>query len=164
MKLFLLRHAQAKETFPDEERDLSDYGREQIIKLTESVSTEIFSDIAQVWCSPFKRAKQTTEIFANKLNINAPQLESADITPSGYPDEIARMIAGLSCFGADLLIVSHNPLLESLATTLLGKSNSYISFKTATIACLTMVQPPSLDNRFGEWVLEFLLSPEIISK
>ena len=164
MKLFLLRHAQAKETFPDEERELTNYGIEQIIKLTNSVSHDIFNDIAQLWHSPFKRTKQTANLFAQNAHINAPILESSEITPCAYPQEVARMIAGLSCFGADLLIVSHNPLLESLTTILLGKSDGYITFKTSTIACISMIEAPNLDNKYGQWSLEFLISPEIISK
>ncbi len=163
MKLFLLRHAQAKETFPDEERELTDYGIEQVLKLTNVVSHDLFENVAQIWHSPFTRTKQTAETFARKVKIECPILESTEITPCGYPEEVARMISGLSCFGADLLIVAHNPLLESLATTLLGKCNGYITFKTSTIACLSMVEPPSLENRFGEWTLEFLISPEVIN-
>ncbi|MBE6413629.1 MAG: hypothetical protein E7035_03620 [Verrucomicrobiaceae bacterium] len=164
MKLFLLRHATAKETFPDEDRELSDYGVAQVIKLAESVSNNLFENIAQVWHSPFTRARQTSDIFVQKTNLNCPVLTSNEIIPTAYPEEVARMIAGLSCFGADLLIVAHNPLLESLTRTLLGKKQACVTFKTSTMACLNMIIPPSQENLFGEWTLEFLISPEIINK
>ena len=37
MKLFLLRHAKARDTWPDAERELADFGIEQISKLAKVV-------------------------------------------------------------------------------------------------------------------------------
>ena len=59
MKLFLLRHATARDTFPDNERQLSDFGQEQVDTLSKFIDSTHFCDVAQIWHSPYLRAVQT---------------------------------------------------------------------------------------------------------
>ena len=165
MRLFLLRHAAPKDTFPDEERELSDFGLTQISTLSKSLSKSVFDNVAQVWHSPFIRARQTAELFAKEMEINAPLLSSATLTPMSNPNDVANQISSLCCFCADLLIVAHNPLLESVAQMILGKNSaSYIHFKTCTLASFNLEQLPMPDNKMGVWELEFLLSPAVLAK
>ena len=42
MKLFLLRHAKARDTWPDAERELTKAGREQVEKLASAVDSAQF--------------------------------------------------------------------------------------------------------------------------
>ena len=162
MKLFLLRHAQAKDTFPDEERCLSDRGLAQLNKLSQSLSKELFASVAQVWHSPYRRAKESAEVFSEKMGIEAPKIVSTAITPFGDAYTLARTIASMSCFGADLLIVSHNPLLESLASNLLDARHGYVNFRKSTLACLSLVGCPNEDVPEGKWALDFLISALVL--
>lgn len=162
MKLFLLRHAHAKDTFPDEERCLSERGLLQLDKLSQSLSKELFESVAQVWHSPYCRARESAEVFSEKMGIDVPKIVSTAITPFGDAHTLARTIASMSCFGADLLIVSHNPLLESLALNLLDARHGYVNFRKSTLACLSLVGCPNEDVPVGRWALDFLISASVL--
>ena len=164
MKLFLLRHATARETFPDHERQLSDFGCEQVESLAKFIDRTHFCDVAQLWHSPYLRAVQTAEIFKEKIGLDVPMMEISNITPEDNPYEVARMIASLSCFGKDLMVVSHNPLLQNLADILLdgARRGGRVVFDTCALACLTLEDIPATENDYGVWSLDFLISPKII--
>ncbi len=164
MKLFLLRHAKARDTWPDHERELSDFGFNQAHKLAEFIDRAHFYDIAQIWHSPFTRARQTAEIFKNVADIPAELAMVETITPEDNPLETARVIASLSCFGKDLMIVSHNPFLENLTHILLSGSNGTgrVIFNTCTLAALTLEDIPTAEHEYGVWSLDFLVSPRVI--
>ena len=118
MRLFLLRHAQAADTWPDADRVLTPKGRAQVEKLCRALDPKPFADTVQIWHSPFARALETAELFKAGMRLPAPLLEVGSITPEDNPAGIARTIASLACFGGDLMVVSHNPLLENLAALL----------------------------------------------
>ena len=161
MKLFLLRHAHARDSFPDEERRLSQRGLEQLEKLAGALSGEIFGGVAQIWLSPFRRARQSAEIFAQKMALAKPMSEHAEFTPCADPQKAAQMVAAVSGFGAHLLIVAHNPLLENLAALLAGENSA--AFATATLGCLELEEPPSAENPFGKWSLRLLVNADMLS-
>ena len=164
MKLFLLRHATARDTFPDNERQLSDFGQEHVDTLSKFIDSTHFCDVAQIWHSPYLRAVQTANLFKEKVGIDSPTMEISTITPEDNPYEVARMIASLSCFGKDLMIVSHNPLLEKLTDILLdgARRGGRVIFDTCALACLTLEDVPATENDYGVWSLDFLISPKII--
>ncbi len=164
MKLFLLRHAKARDTWPDCERELSDFGQEQVEKLAKLIDSTHFYDVAQVWHSPFARATQTAEIFKRVADISAPLVQTNNITPEDNPHEIARLVSSITCFDKDLMIVSHNPFLEILTDILLDgtRTGGRIIFGTCTLAALTLEVPPSCEHEYGLWSLDFLVSPKII--
>ena len=165
MRLFLIRHAHAKDCFPDEDRPLSEFGISQIRKLSDSLARETFAQIKQIWHSPYLRARQTAELLAENLGLDAPLHSVSKITPYGDPDSVAREIAAISCFDADLAVVAHNPFLESLAATLMDKkSGGYITFKKGTIAAFTLVENAGIYNPLGTWTLDFLVSPSVFPR
>ena len=110
------------------------------------------------------RAVQTAEIFKEKIGLDVPMMEISNITPEDNPYEVARMIASLSCFGKDLMVVSHNPLLQNLADILLdgARRGGRVVFDTCALACLTLEDIPATENDYGVWSLDFLISPKII--
>ena len=164
MKLFLLRHAKARDTWPDAERELADFGIEQISKLAKVVDKSQFCDVVQIWHSPYLRAEQTAKIFKERASISAPLVSTPTIPPEDNPYETARMIASLSCFEKDLMIVSHNPFLENLTDILLAgtKRGGRTVFGKCTLAALTLEDAPSPDLEYGLWSLDFLIPPKII--
>ena len=164
MKLFLLRHAKARDTWPDAERELSEHGIGQVEKPAAAVDASQFYDVVQIWHSPYVRAEQTARIFRERTAMGAQLVPTPSITPEDSPYEAARLVASLSCFGKDLMIVSHNPFLENLADILLAgtKRGGRAIFDKCTLASLTMEEPPSHDIEYGLWALDFLISPKII--
>ena len=164
MKLFLLRHAKARDTWPDADRELTKAGSDQVEKLASAVDSAQFCDVVQVWHSPYARAEQTARIFTEKTFMTAQFVPTPTITPEDNPYDTARIVASLSCFGKDLMIVSHNPFLENLADILLAghKRGGRVVFGKCTLACLSLEEPPTPDREYGLWALDFLISPKIM--
>ena len=163
MKLFLMRHAKAADTYPDEERKLSERGEKQLKSLCSHIDRCHFENVVQIWHSPYARAKQTAEILKKEMNLDAKLLKVSNITPHNSPHEIARTIASISSFGGDLILVSHNPFLEELANLLLNTCSCAprIRFHTCTIAALTLEDDSFGD--FGIWSAEFIAYPALFA-
>ena len=165
MRLFLLRHAQANDIWPDSERTLTPKGRNQVKKLCRYLDKNNFGNVVQIWHSPYLRAVETAQIFKEQMLLGAPLSETGNITPNDNPRDAARMIASVSCFGGDLVVVSHNPILENLCDLLIygQKDGGRTIFKKCSLAALTLIEPPSQFNDYETWTLDFLLSPSLFS-
>ena len=163
MKLFLTRHAKAEDTFPDESRKLSDFGKRQIKSLCGHLDSSVFKNVAQIWHSPYERALETAESLKRELPLKAELLEVANITPYDRPAEIARTICSVSTFGGDLILVSHNPFLEELANLLLNAETEAprINFRTCTMAALRLEACEC--GEYGTWSADFVIHPKILS-
>jgi phosphohistidine phosphatase len=109
--LWLLRHADAADGVPDDERPLTDKGQAQanaagkaLLRLGENV------DICLT--SPKLRALQTAERVCEPLGVPV-QVEPA---LSGEPFDVQRLTAGLG----DVLLVGHDPSFSLLLHDLTG--------------------------------------------
>lgn len=161
MRLFLLRHAIAKDGMTDEERPLGNTGLAQIKRLCNFLNKGTFSGVAQIWHSPFTRALQTAVVFKDNMAMSAPLVEYRNMRPIDDACDLARSIASISTFGSDLLVVGHNPNLEELSEILLDIPQGFrkTRFTNCSLACFELEQLPSMDCEFGRWSLSFLLSP-----
>ncbi len=165
MKVFLLRHAMPQAASCDEERPLAPEGYKQIDKLCAHINSEIFANCAEVWHSPYLRASQTAQSLISNMNISAPRRPMSGMIPSADPEKFAKDISSIACMGADLLLVGHNPFLESLTSILLGRNNFYqVHFMQCTLVCLDLEEPPSECAPFGLWSLSLIVSPNILGE
>ena len=127
MKLFLLRHGEAEPYRTDDaSRALTDHGRIAVSKRNEALST-----VAQAYCSPYLRARQTAELVQQSLGRNA-QIENL-LTPDQPVKLVVEWLQTLP--EGDLCLIGHNPLLSLLANTLLGEHGT-ISLATSGLVCL----------------------------
>ena len=165
MRLFLLRHAHARDTWPDETRHLSARGLNQIKKLFSTLDKSMFSDVVQIWYSPYLRARQTAEEFKRIASIGAPLVENAFLRPADSAENTAKDIAMLSSFGGDLMIVGHNPHLEQLSDILLGSGSDCgkTMFHKCTLAMYILSEAPGVSSPYGRWTLSFLISPCVLN-
>ena len=97
------------------------------------------------------------------MGLPAPLLEVGSITPEDNPAGIARTIASLACFGGDLMVVSHNPLLENLAALLLKSAFGSVYFRKCTLASLSLIEEPSIACEYGMWSLDFIAPPSMLA-
>lgn len=72
------------------------------------------------WHSPYLRAQQTFEHVRQSVDIKRVT-EDADLTPEGSATDVAQKI--FEAKDRTLLVVSHLPLLPSVASILLGSTN-----------------------------------------
>ena len=164
MRLFLLRHANAKNGTPDETRVLDGEGFDQIENLCGHLNRASFDSLAQIWHSPYARAVQTAECFAKLMGFEVPLITCNNLRPYEDPSEAARSVAALSSFGGDLMIVGHNPHIESIAGLLLGASGRAVRlrFGKSALACLQLEECPCGAGYadYGSWTLDFFVAPD----
>lgn len=166
MRLFLLRHAIAKDGMSDELRPIGNMGFAQIDNLCAFLNRGTFSTVAQIWHSPFLRASQTAALFKEKMQMQAPLVEYRNMRPIDDARTLARAIASISAFGSDLLLVGHNPNLEELSEILLNVPPGFrkARFTNCTLACFELEETPSIENEFGRWIINFLVSPSDLKR
>lgn len=138
MKLYLLRHAEAVDLMPDPARQLTHRGREDATALGEYLAQHPILQVAQIWQSPYLRARETTEcLLAGHGRLTAQVTTVADLTPEDDPRTLDGRLASLR---APLLIVGHNPHLSLLTSWLLtGDCHRLgIDFRKATLVCIDL--------------------------
>lgn len=133
MKLFIMRHGEAGRHAQDDQRELTDVGRQQVARVAAQLA-ESDSRPELIWCSPLVRARQTAAIVAERLNC--PVKEKLFITPD---DDPARCLdALLASTTSPLLLVSHMPLVGVLTSLLTDGHRRGAAFMTAQAVLLSM--------------------------
>ena len=134
MKLWMLRHGEAQPyQRNDAARQLTDFGREQVLLAATHAAGENFSHVI---CSPYIRARQTCELFLSNVGYEG-EPEIVDwLTPDSSVREAIRQLNTYT--EPSLLLIGHQPLLGNLAGWLIeGSSSSSLPFATASLACLS---------------------------
>ena len=98
--LWLLRHAEAEDGHPDDERPLTSKGIRQA-QAAGLALARLDAKLELCLTSPKKRALQTAELACEPLGVEL-RIEPA---LSGEPFEVEELTAGLS----DVLLVGHDP-------------------------------------------------------
>ncbi|MGF1485300.1 MAG: histidine phosphatase family protein [Opitutales bacterium] len=161
MKAFLLRHADAENTLPDEARILSPKGRQQVRELASFVKKKLLADVTEIRHSPYARACETAELFKEQRKLEAPLVEASGLLPSDDPLETAHELAA---FDQDILLVGHNFHIEELASCLLtGKTTEpAVRFKKCGLLCVERAHDPTTNHPFGLWVLRWYIVPKLL--
>ena len=134
MKVFLLRHAEAAYGVADPLRPLTPAGRSMAADLAEFVRDKPFFEVDAIWCSPYRRARETAAPFEAAFP-DAPLRVIDELTPESDP-EWTR--ANLLAEKQSILLVGHNPHLSLLARSLIcaGDHSVPLSFKKAGLMAL----------------------------
>jgi phosphohistidine phosphatase len=104
--------------------------------------------------SPYVRAAQTAEIFAEALGFAVDKIRVNDhLKPAANPTEIIREITHLrakeiACFG-------HAPHLDLTIAHLAGARTPFTELKKAGVACFEL-------SGHGAWALRWLLPPRTL--
>lgn len=154
MKLFLLRHAHAVSEAEDPARPLSGRGREQARALGRHLARNVRVRVSEVWHSELVRSRETAEIVAEQLGLQAPLRTVAGLCPEDPPEGTARR---LDRGEEPLLVVGHEPHLSGLAGLLLrlDPDRAAIEFKKGAMLCLERPLPGA------PWSVAWLLTPRL---
>lgn len=164
MDLYLLRHgiagsADARRFPNDSLRPLTERGHERMHELGKAVG-HLRLGINCIWTSPYLRAVQTAEIFAQEVSIGRKVQAHKDLSPDGHVRRLMGDIADLDPSIDGLLLVGHEPGLSSLLSVLTnGNVDLRVVLKKGGLAKLT------LDNRIGHercGTLQWLLPPRVL--
>ena len=109
--LWLLRHAEAADGFPDDDRPLTERGVQQAEAAGRALE-RLGAHIDACLSSPKRRAAQTAELACAPLGVEV----TIDRRLSGEPFDAPDLVAGLG----DVLLVGHDPSFSLTLYTLTG--------------------------------------------
>lgn len=133
MKIWLLRHGEAEPVSRrDAERGLTGRGLQQVASMAPHLQGQ---PLTRVLCSPYVRARQTTEIMLQALGLDTVPLVVPWLVPDESVQTVVRQLDNLPA--GDLLLVGHQPLLGLLGSWLCdGSLAQPLPLGTASLACL----------------------------
>ncbi len=148
MQLYIVRHGIAigredPKCPPDPERYLTEEGVEKTAQVAKGVAAlGIAGDLFLT--SPYVRAVQTAEIFANALDYAKQKIRRTDmLLPGAEPSHIFRELARDKHASA-VFLFGHAPQLDDVIATALGSKKHVTALKKAGIALIELkrVSPP----------------------
>ncbi len=152
MALFLVQHGKAAPADIDPERGLTAEGRAEVERIA-GVARGYRVVVTAILHSGKKRARETAEIFAEKLG---PGIGITAITGMDPNDDVAAFADRVSA-GDNQMLVGHLPFMEKLASQLIAGSadRPVFKFQNGGIVCLD-IHPAT-----GTWVIKWALMPDI---
>ncbi len=160
MNLYLLRHGIAEElgqrgVRKDAARPLTSKGRERIRGIAQAMQAlDLSFDL--ILSSPYSRARQTAEIVADKFKARGKLQISEQLTPEGDSNKMFTDLNRRRPVLEDVLLVSHEPWMSRLISTLVfGDATASIFLKKGGLCKLSA-------NTFRPGrraALEWLLTP-----
>ena len=157
--LFLWRHAEAEDSFPDLARPLTPRGQKDAARVAKALARQLDVDTRLV-ISPAVRTRETAQALAARASL---QVEVDDrLAPGADLDAVldALETAIASCTGdaPSLVMVGHQPWLGQVARRLLTNGNGDWSVRKASAWWLVR------RSRDGstEWTLKSVLDPDLV--
>ena len=149
--IYLVQHGEAKSKEEDPERSLTDKGRRDVEKVA-AWAAQTGLRIEQIRHSGKRRAAETAEIFAEKLNLKKNVIAVSGIAPNDDVESIANI---LEQEGQFIMIVGHLPFLNRLASRLLvgNADQTVIRFRNGGLVGLSCVS--------GNWLVDLLLPGDL---
>jgi len=105
--------------------------------------------------SPYVRAAQTAEIFAETLGFPPAKIRVHEaLKPAGNPAEIVKEVTRLRA--KEVMCFGHAPQLDLMIAHLLGTRGSVTEIKKAGVACFEHAAA------HGKWELRWILTPKML--
>lgn len=152
MEVYLVQHGESKPESADSQRPLTDKGRADV----EYVALYIAGlglQVTRIFHSSRLRAKQTAEIFAQRLVPTPTVLEQKILGPSDDPHQTKRLIQEEE---KSLMLVGHLPHLSRLASLLIlgDTEKEVVRFSMGGVVCL---------GQSGDgWLIDWSIIPKIV--
>jgi phosphohistidine phosphatase len=144
-QLLIMRHAKADRDaakWADYERPLNDRGNRDAPAMGRWLRNQkAIPD--QVLCSPAVRTRQTAELVARELKFDE-SIVMPESLYEGSASEYMTQIRLCSVTVRTLLVIGHNPSLESLVEKVTGE---FVTLPTAAVAQISLTAPTWQDLR-----------------
>lgn len=147
MKIFILRHGQAEAYQADDaSRRLTEKGQLDTDLMVKQQMIQL-QNVDSIWASPLVRAQQTAKIAGLILNKKVETREHLE--PEADFQQLLAQLQSTSL--QSILLVSHLPLVGTLANRLCGFENNRIQFSTSSLVGIECDIPAvDLGNLFLE--------------
>lgn len=163
MQIYIVRHGIAidradPKSPPDPERYLTDDGVEKTKQVAKGV-VAMGATADLLLSSPYVRAMQTAEIFADELEYSRQKIRRTDLLLPGAETSMLFRELAKDKQSSTIFLFGHAPHLDELIATAVGSKHHLTSLKKAGVALLELkrVSPPS-----GEIV--WLATPKLLRK
>ncbi len=163
MQIYIVRHGIAIDREdpkcpPDPERYLTEEGVEKTKQVAKGVAAlGITGDLFLT--SPYVRAAQTAEVFANALDYAKQKIRRTDLLlPGAEPTQLFRELARDKQVST-VFLFGHAPQLDDIIATALGSKKHVTSLKKAGVA---FVELKRLSPPIGQLV--WLATPKMLRR
>ena len=131
--LYIVRHAKTKDNLDDRARELLPLGIERTQKLGKYLA-EQHCQINHIYTSTALRAKQTTEIIADQLQLDKTKIIDVEGLYVGSSDDYIDIIISQDNKDDSLMLVGHNPQVTILAQFFIPDFSHYM--QTGACFCI----------------------------
>jgi phosphohistidine phosphatase len=154
MKLYLVRHGEAKPKSEDPDRALTEKGREDVARMA-AFAQRVGVQVDQIQHSDRRRAQETAAILAEALN---PPKGVAVRSGVGPKDDVRPVAELLRREGRQILLVGHAPFLDRLVGLLVAGTaeQTVVQLQPGGIVCLER------DPESGHWQVRWAVAPDIV--
>lgn len=151
MKIYLVRHGEAKAKSAAPDRPLTDRGAEDVARVARVVA-RVETDLTAVWHSEKLRARQTAQILEREIIPEEGASVREGLLPKDDPSIIRKALRGRE---GSVMLVGHLPHLSRVASLLLTGSaeREILGLGTASVAALQGAE--------DEWRLDWHLVPAL---
>jgi phosphohistidine phosphatase len=155
MRIYLVRHAEAKSEDQHPERPLSEQGNANANKVAAFLRPLRLS-VDAVWHSGKARAQQTAEILASALATREGCVAQEGLAPNDPVEPIQSQLAEA---GRDVMIVGHLPFLGKLASLFVAGDASRESVVFPNVGALCLERAES-----GHWSVVWMIVPSLLNR
>ncbi len=148
MKMLFIRHSEAQHSSPDEQRELTNYGREYFGRNCKVLG--LYTNIDYIITSPLIRAKQTAEIL-NSSFPNAKTFTDESLVPGSRIDDI--LIYCNSLEAETVALVGHQPDMSEHVSQVCSGSYVNIAVSPGTIMGVEYIGKAELGKGFIRYVI-----------
>ncbi len=154
MRLYLVRHGEAKSAHEDPDRPLSHTGRRNVEKLAAFLKS-LNLHVGAIWHSEKTRAVQTAQLLAAAVPAEKGSVQHPHLNPD---DPVHPVKTKLKNLHHDLMIVGHLPFLPTLAAELLlvPQNPDLFTFPPAAILALQKSE--------DSWTLLWMIIPDLLKE
>ncbi len=153
LKVVLVRHGESTSTMENPQRPLAITGRQHAEQMASWLHGGGY-DVEKIVHSSKLRARQTAKIFGNRLGLHAAHVREIDgIKPNDAPEPIAEL---LDLESQSLLIVSHLPFLNRLASFMLTGEPDRLQFQFSDAGALILAKVS------GGWRIEAVVGHQMV--
>jgi len=171
LTLSLLRHAKSSwkdPTIADHDRPLNTRGRTEAPVMGKAM-TEHGLDPDLVLCSTARRTRDTLQLVLPELKTE-PKIVYEDGLYHGTPQEMLDLLREVAAPASQVLLVGHNPELQSFALDLIGSGAKHLKdrleakYPTAGLVVVRFQAGAWKDIAVNSGKLELLLAPSDVKK
>src|ERR1700676_2234798 len=149
MQLYIVRHGiaidrEAPKCPADPERYLTEEGKEKTLQVAKGLAA--LGAAADLFLSsPYLRAMQTAEIFADELEYSKQKIRRTDLLLLGAEAALLFRELAKDKDSASIFLFGHAPQLDDVIATALGSKHRLTALKKAGVALVELkrISPPA---------------------